>query len=57
MNQAPRNIYLLRKSKQVPEIVPVLDKNDFPLRFHFKGREIQVAVTQKGKLQLSEVTE
>lgn len=57
MSQGPRNIYLLRKSRQTADPVPVLGRSDFPLRFHFKGREIQIAVTPKGRLQLSEITE
>lgn len=53
MNKAPRLIYLLRKSIQDGDSMPVLKRNDFPLRFHFKGDEVSIAVTAKGNLSIT----
>ena len=51
----PRVVYLLRKSHQIAEdAIPVLTKADLPLRFHFKGREINIEVTAKGNLTIAE---
>lgn len=54
MKKAPRLIYLLRKSVQPDSTaIPVLKRDDFPLRFVFKGQEITIAVTQKGNIEIS----
>lgn len=50
----PRAIYLLRKSIQGTEEIPVLDRADLPLRFNFKGREINIEATPKGNLTIRE---
>lgn len=52
---APKNIYLLRKSRQSTNAIPVLSRNDLPLRFYFKGREINIEATPKGKLVIREI--
>lgn len=55
MNKAPRLVYLLRKSRQVEETaVPVLKRDDLPLRFYYKGREINIEATPKGNLIIKE---
>lgn len=54
MDKAPKLIYLLRKSTQAEgATVPVLNKNDFPLRFCFKGQEVVVNITQKGNIEIT----
>ena len=54
MKKAPKLIYLLRKSIQSDSTtIPVLKRDDFPLRFVFKGQEITVAVTQKGNIEIT----
>jgi len=54
MERAPKLIYLLRKSIQADSAtVPVLKRDDFPLRFLFGGEEITVEVTRKGNIQVS----
>jgi hypothetical protein len=54
MNKAPKLIYLLRKSIQGDSAeIPVLKRDDFPLRFMFKGQEITVAVTPKGNIEVT----
>lgn len=54
MQKAPRLIYLLRKSVQSESTaIPVLKRDDFPLRFVFKGQEITLAVTQKGNIEIT----
>jgi hypothetical protein len=51
----PRAIFLLRKSVQnAEEAIPVLNRADLPLRFHFRGREIEIEVTPKGNLTIRE---
>lgn len=51
----PRTIYLLRKSSQgAEEAIPVLTRTDLPLRFHYKGREINIEATPKGNLVITE---
>jgi hypothetical protein len=50
----PRAIFLLRKSVQGAEGIPVLDRNDLPLRFYFKGREVSIEATPKGNLTIKE---
>jgi hypothetical protein len=54
MNKSPKLIYLLRKSIQAdPAAIPVLKRDDFPLCFYFKGQEINIAVTQKGNIEVT----
>lgn len=53
MQKAPKLIYILRKSKQDEGSVPVLKRDDFPLRFYFKGMEVNVAVTTKGNIEIT----
>ena len=54
MNKAPRLVYLLRKSKQTEEqSIPVMHKNDFPLRFYFKGHEVCIDITTKGNIEVT----
>jgi len=55
MQTAPRLIYLLRKSIQTDEAaIPVLARTDLPLRFHYRGREINIEATPKGNLIIKE---
>jgi hypothetical protein len=54
MNKAPKLLYLLRKSRQVEETaIPVLKRDDFPLRFYFKGNEVSIVVTPKGNIEVT----
>jgi hypothetical protein len=53
MNKAPKLIYLLRKSIQDSAALPVLKRDDFPLRFVFKGQEVTIEVTTKGNIEVS----
>jgi len=54
MHKAPKLIYLLRKSKQAEDAaIPVLKRNDFPLRFYFKGHEVSIAVTANGNIEVT----
>ena len=51
----PRTVYLLRKSNQAAaDAIPVLTRTDLPLRFHYKGREINIEATPKGNLTITE---
>jgi len=53
MQKAPKLIYLLRKSSQAETSVPVLKRDDFPLRFYFKGMEVNIAVTKSGNIEVN----
>lgn len=54
MDKAPKLIYLLRKSIQGDSAsVPVLKRDDFPLRFQFKGEEITIEITRKGNIEVN----
>lgn len=51
----PRTIFLLRKSIQgAEEVIPVLTRTDLPLRFYYKGREINIEASPKGNLIIKE---
>jgi hypothetical protein len=54
MNKTPKLIYLLRKGSQADAAaIPVLKRDDFPLRFYFKGREINISITKKGNIEVT----
>jgi hypothetical protein len=55
MQKAPKLIYLLRKSRQTEDAaaIPVLKRNDFPLRFYFKGCEVSISVTTNGNIEVT----
>jgi hypothetical protein len=55
MNKKNDLLYHLRKSHQDQTSIPILRKNDFPLRFYFKGKEVNVTVTKKGHLEIKYV--
>ena len=52
MHKAPKQVYLLRKSIQANVDIPVLKRDDFPLRFLFKGQEVTVAITPQGNITI-----
>lgn len=57
MQKAPKLIYLLRKSKQSEDTaIPVLKRDDFPLRFYHGGKEIVIEATGRGRLKLHATT-
>jgi len=54
MQKAPKLIYLLRKSVQDEAAsIPVLKRNDLPLRFYFKGQEVTIAATKNGNIEVT----
>lgn len=53
MQKAPKLIYLLRKSVQDETSIPVLKRNDLPLRFYFKGCEFTIAATKNGNIEIN----
>lgn len=53
MKKAPQLIYLLRKSIEDSAALPVLKRDDFPLRFILKGQEVTIDITPKGNIEVS----
>jgi hypothetical protein len=54
MQKAPKLIYLLRKSRQDDAAaIPVLKRDDLPLRFYFKGHEVIITATKNGNIEVS----